>query len=50
MMVAFCFGIRHIVVAVNKMDAVGYNEDCFKEVCAHTGGLLKKAGFKPEQV
>lgn len=49
LMVAFCFGVRFIVVAVNKMDSVNYSKDCFDDVCAHTAALLKKAGFKPDQ-
>ena len=26
-------GIRHMVVAVNKMDLVGYSEEVFRQVC-----------------
>ena len=50
LVVAFCFGIRKIVVAVNKMDIVDYSEECYKEVCSHTTQLAKKAGFKADQI
>lgn len=50
LMVAFCFGIRQVVIAVNKMDIVGYSEECYRDICAHTTQLAKKAGFKPDQI
>jgi translation elongation factor EF-1alpha len=45
---AFCFGVRELVVAVNKMDLVNYSQGAFEAVRAYTLKLLKKAGFKPE--
>ena len=32
--IASLLGIQHIVVAVNKMDLVGYSEEIFYEICA----------------
>jgi sulfate adenylyltransferase large subunit len=32
--IASLLGIQHIVVAVNKMDLVGYSEDVFNQICA----------------
>jgi translation elongation factor EF-1alpha len=48
LMTAFCFGVREIVVAVNKMDLVAYSQAAFENVRAVTQKMLKKAGFKPE--
>jgi translation elongation factor EF-1alpha len=45
---AFCFGVRELVVAVNKMDLVNYSQGAFEAVRTYTLKLLKKAGFKPE--
>jgi sulfate adenylyltransferase large subunit len=32
--IASLLGIQHIVVAVNKMDLVGYSEDVFNQICS----------------
>src|SRR5580692_7800980 len=32
--IASLLGIQHIVVAVNKMDLVGYSEEIFNQICA----------------
>lgn len=45
---AFCFGVRELVVAVNKMDLVNYSQESFEAVRAYTLKIMKKAGFKPE--
>ncbi len=42
-------GVKNIVVAINKMDAVDYKEDKFKEVKEDVGKLLKGVGINPEQ-
>jgi elongation factor 1-alpha len=41
-------GIKNIVVAVNKMDAVGYEEAKFNKVKEDVGALLKGVGINPE--
>ncbi|NLI61810.1 MAG: translation elongation factor EF-1 subunit alpha [Methanosarcinaceae archaeon] len=43
-------GINQLIVAVNKMDAVNYSEDKFKEVVAQVSGILKMVGFKVDQI
>ena len=43
-------GVGQIAVAINKMDAVDYKEDAFNKVKADVSTLLKKAGYKPENV
>lgn len=34
-------GIQHIVVAVNKMDLMGYSEDVFSDICIQYNALAK---------
>ena len=46
---AFCFGIRRVVVLVNKMDAVGYSEQAYLDTKAKAWKHLKKAGFKVDE-
>ena len=41
-------GIKNIVVAINKMDAVGYEEAKFNKVKEDVGALLKGVGINPE--
>lgn len=43
---AFCFGIKQVMVLVNKMDLVGYSEQAFVETKAKAFKHMKKAGFK----
>jgi elongation factor 1-alpha len=43
-------GISQLIVAVNKMDAVKYSEDRYKEVVAQVSELLKMIGFKPKDI
>nr|P26751.1 RecName: Full=Elongation factor 1-alpha; Short=EF-1-alpha; AltName: Full=Elongation factor Tu; Short=EF-Tu [Pyrococcus woesei]CAA42517.1 elongation factor 1alpha [Pyrococcus woesei] len=39
-------GIKHIIVAINKMDMVNYNQKRFEEVKAQVEKLLKMLGYK----
>ncbi len=43
-------GIKQMVVALNKMDAIGYDEKKFSEVRATVTTLLKSVGFKVEDI
>jgi elongation factor 1-alpha len=43
-------GINQLIVAVNKMDAVDYSEQRFKEVVEQVSGILKMIGFKPAEI
>jgi elongation factor 1-alpha len=47
---AYALGLRQLVVACNKMDAVGWSERRFGVVRAELAALLKKVGFRPEKV
>lgn len=42
-------GVRHVVVAVNKMDMVGWNEEVFSEIVADVRALLDDLGFASVQ-
>jgi elongation factor 1-alpha len=46
---AFCFGVRNIIVAINKMDLVNYDQNSFISVQKHMTKLIVKAGFKATQ-
>ncbi len=45
-LIASLLGIPHIVVAVNKMDLMGYSEDVFTDICIHYAELAKKLNVK----
>jgi len=45
-LIASLLGIPHIVVAVNKMDLMGYSEDVFSDICIHYAELAKKLNVK----
>ncbi len=40
-------GIHQIVVLVNKMDLINYNQDLFKSISTEYGGFLEDLGVKP---
>jgi elongation factor 1-alpha len=42
-------GVKNLVIAVNKMDAVEYKEEKFNSVKEDVGKLLKGVGINPEQ-
>jgi translation elongation factor EF-1alpha len=44
------FGIENLIVAVNKMDLVGYDEARFKEMRDGLIGFIEKIGFDPKKV
>jgi elongation factor 1-alpha len=43
-------GIKQLVVAINKMDEVNYEQSKFEEVKSEVEKLLKAIGYKPENV
>lgn len=47
---AFLLGIRQIIVAINKMDSVGYEEAKYNETKKNMEELLKSLGYKAEHV
>jgi len=43
-------GVKQLIIAVNKMDAVKYNQAKFEAVKKDLEVLLRKVGFKPENI
>lgn len=43
-------GINQLVVAINKMDTINYDEKRFNEVASETKKLLQSIGFKVENI
>lgn len=43
-------GLRRIVVAVNKMDAAGYNPEIFHQVASEAQGYLESIGLFPAHI
>jgi elongation factor 1-alpha len=43
-------GINQLIVLINKMDAVKYDEKRFEEVKKDLGGLLQMVGYKPAEI
>lgn len=43
-------GIKNLVVAINKMDALKYDENRFKEVKSEAEKLLKSIGYKEDAI
>ncbi|RST82833.1 sulfate adenylyltransferase subunit CysN [Aquibium carbonis] len=44
--IASLLGIRHVVVAINKIDLVGYDEAVFEEIAADYRGFARDLGFE----
>ncbi|KAJ1734539.1 translation elongation factor EF-1 alpha [Coemansia biformis] len=49
-LLAFTLGVRQLIVAVNKMDTVKYNEARFIEITKEVSIFIKKVGFNPASV
>ncbi len=43
--IASLLGIRHLVLAVNKIDLVGFDQDRFDEICADFRGVVDNFSF-----
>lgn len=44
------FGVGHLIVAINKMDMVKYDQARFEAVKNDVATLLKNSGWRPEQI
>jgi len=49
-LLAFTLGVKHMIVAVNKMDSINFEQPRFDEIVAEVSGYLKKVGYKPAKV
>jgi bifunctional enzyme CysN/CysC len=45
-----CLGIQHIIIAINKMDTVGYKQSTFKKLEKDCRAYLKMLGMTPRSV
>ncbi|MGH7318693.1 MAG: translation elongation factor EF-1 subunit alpha [Candidatus Rokuibacteriota bacterium] len=43
-------GVQQLIIAVNKMDAVGFDQKKFEAVKEQVGALIKTVGFKVDQI
>uniref|UniRef100_A0A7S4DTN1 Tr-type G domain-containing protein n=1 Tax=Lotharella globosa TaxID=91324 RepID=A0A7S4DTN1_9EUKA len=43
-------GVRNVIIAVNKLDTVGWDKKRFEEVSNHTTAYLHSLGYKPTQL
>ena len=46
--IATLLGIRHLVIAVNKMDLVEYREEVFRDICAEFEKFVGQVGNPPD--
>lgn len=44
------FGIKQIIIVINKMDNVGYSKDVFDALCRKADSLLSRFGIVPMQM
>ena len=49
-LLAYTLGVRQLIVAVNKMDAVTWDESRFQEIVKETSNFIKKVGYNPKTV
>lgn len=49
-LLAYTLGVKQLIVAVNKMDSVKWDEARFQEIIKETSNFVKKVGFNPKTV
>jgi len=49
-LLAFTLGVRQLIVCVNKMDSIQFNEARFNEIVTETKTYLKKVGYNPDKL
>jgi elongation factor 1-alpha len=49
-LLAYTLGVRQLIVAINKMDLVKWDEARFEEIVKETSNFIKKVGFNPKTV
>jgi elongation factor 1-alpha len=49
-LLAYTMGIKQVIVAVNKMDAINYNEERFTDIKKEVLDYLKKIGFQEKNI
>lgn len=43
-------GVSRIIVAINKLDSVGWSKERFDEICHQVSGFLSTTGFLPKNI
>jgi len=49
-LLAFTMGVKQMVVALNKMDSINYDQDRYKEIVANVSEYLDKVGYKTKNM
>lgn len=49
-LLSYTLGVRQMIVAINKMDAVKYDEERYNHIKAVISGFLKKIGYDPVKI
>lgn len=49
-LLAFTLGVKQLIVAINKMDSVKWDESRFQEIVKETSNFIKKVGYNPKTV
>jgi elongation factor 1-alpha len=49
-LLAFTLGVKQMIVAVNKMDTVKWDEKRFNEIVEEVSSFIKKVGYNPKAV
>jgi elongation factor 1-alpha len=49
-LLAYTFGVRQIIVCINKMDSVEFAEERYNEIKGEVSSYLIKLGFNPDKV
>jgi translation elongation factor TU len=49
-LLARSLGAWHLIVAVNKMDAIAWDKERYDEICGSVAPFLKSAGFRADQI
>eukprot|EP00123_Amoebidium_parasiticum_P018501 comp24224_c0_seq1/m.44635 comp24224_c0_seq1/g.44635 ORF comp24224_c0_seq1/g.44635 comp24224_c0_seq1/m.44635 type:complete len:463 (-) comp24224_c0_seq1:135-1523(-) len=49
-LLAFTLGVKQLIVAVNKMDSIKFNQERFNEIVSEVSNYIKKIGYNPKAV
>ena len=49
-LLAYTLGVKQLIVAVNKMDSVKWDQSRFEEIIKETSNFVKKVGYNPKTV
>ena len=49
-LLAYTLGVRQLIVAINKMDSVKWDQGRYEEIVKETSNFVKKVGYNPKTV